>query len=523
MAVHVIKKQVLEVIQKGYSNNHLEELSTNLHYKIVPVFQQVFDNFSNDNKTIRIDKLEIDLGIISRKDYEREFEKYVKEALTSKLESMELNSLYNDAENSFENITIANSKLDVIVFFLKSGVLPWWTKSTTVGNLDSIFEDVLDSCANDLKTTIKSEIHNIVFIKRLINQFSENIINNILLLLAEDKFEINVLIADLFRLKLHKNFINVNHNYYRNKLYLYLFNAAGSNETIASGKELLRDIIFDLSFDFNVNYTKLIEDFKIETPSEFSALFAEFVSDEFNGIKFIDNIKILEVPHEKKINIKNDPEILRNKNDPKTLRNKNDPGILRNKNDPEILRNKNGPEILKYKKEEVSENINEEYYIENSGLVILYPYISKFFSKLNLLNENDFRDLESNIKAVHLLQYIASGEFNSLEHYLVLNKLLCGMDISFPVERSVEINHHDTAEADSLMHSVIKNWDVIKNTSLNGFREAFLKRDGILINKDDKWILKVERKSYDILFEKIPWSFSVIRLPWMKKILYVEW
>lgn len=505
MAAHVIKKQVLEVIQKGYSNNHLEELSTNLHYKIIPVFQQVFDNFSNDNKTIRIDKLEIDLGIISRKDYEREFENYVKEALTSKLESMELNSLYNDAENSFENVSITDSKLDIIVFFLKSGVLPWWTKSTAVGNLDTIFEDVLDSCANDIKTIIKSEIHNIVFIKRLINQFSETIINNILLMLAEDKFEINVLIADLFRLKLHKNFINVNHNYYRNKLYLYLFNAAGSSKTIASGKELLRDIIYDLSFDFNVNYTKLIEDLKIETPSEFSTLFTEFVSDEFNGSKFIDNIRILEIPREKKINSKNDPE------------------ILRNKNDKETLRNKNVSEILNYKNEEASENIIEEYFVENSGLVILYPYILKFFSKRNLLNENDFRDLESNIKAVHLLQYIASGEFNLFEHYLVLNKLLCGMDINFPVERSVEINHHDTAEADSLMHSVIKNWDVIKNTSLNGFREAFLKRDGILINKEDKWILKVERKSYDILFEKIPWSFSVIKFPWMKKILYVEW
>jgi hypothetical protein len=135
-------------------------------------------------------------------------------------------------------------------------------------------------------------------------------------------------------------------------------------------------------------------------------------------------------------------------------------------------------------------------------------------------NFNDFKSAE---KAVHLLQYLASGKTESPEYELILNKILCDIDVHYPVNKNVMLQEFEKNEADDLIHSVIKNWNAIKNTSPDGFKEAFMKRAGILINEEDKWILKVERKTYDILLDKIPWSYSVIKLPWMKKILYVEW
>lgn len=40
---------------------------------------------------------------------------------------------------------------------------------------------------------------------------------------------------------------------------------------------------------------------------------------------------------------------------------------------------------------------------------------------------------------------------------------------------------------------------------------------------DQTRLLRVERRAQDLLLARLPWSFSVVRLPWMKEVLRVEW
>jgi hypothetical protein len=54
-------------------------------------------------------------------------------------------------------------------------------------------------------------------------------------------------------------------------------------------------------------------------------------------------------------------------------------------------------------------------------------------------------------------------------------------------------------------------------------RNAYIMRNGKLIDKDDYWLLQVEYKAYDVMLQFLPWSIGVIYLPWMKKRLMVEW
>jgi hypothetical protein len=63
----------------------------------------------------------------------------------------------------------------------------------------------------------------------------------------------------------------------------------------------------------------------------------------------------------------------------------------------------------------------------------------------------------------------------------------------------------------------------LKNTSANGLREGFLKRDGLLTRQDRGWLLRVEKKTLDVLLEKIPWGYGLIRLPWNEYLVTVEW
>jgi hypothetical protein len=71
---------------------------------------------------------------------------------------------------------------------------------------------------------------------------------------------------------------------------------------------------------------------------------------------------------------------------------------------------------------------------------------------------------------------------------------------------------------------VIGHWDAVGDTSVGGLRGTFLVRPGKFFqrgNGDD--VLQVEPRSFDILLDRLPWGIGMIQLPWMQKILWVEW
>ncbi|MFW6310568.1 MAG: contractile injection system tape measure protein, partial [Prolixibacteraceae bacterium] len=85
------------------------------------------------------------------------------------------------------------------------------------------------------------------------------------------------------------------------------------------------------------------------------------------------------------------------------------------------------------------------------------------------------------------------------------------------------LNEQIKNEAESLLEAAIKNWPALKNTSPDGLRQNFLQRDGKLIKKEENYRLLIERKTQDILLDKLNWNISVVKLPWMKNLLHVEW
>ena len=78
-------------------------------------------------------------------------------------------------------------------------------------------------------------------------------------------------------------------------------------------------------------------------------------------------------------------------------------------------------------------------------------------------------------------------------------------------------------QAHELLASVIEHWQALKNTSVDGLRGAFLRRDGLITRKNDDWLLQVERKTLDVLLDSIPWGYSTITLPWNGYLIHVEW
>jgi hypothetical protein len=174
---------------------------------------------------------------------------------------------------------------------------------------------------------------------------------------------------------------------------------------------------------------------------------------------------------------------------------------------------------LEYKKMESGDPV----YISNAGLVLVHPYLTRFFKMLNLTEGRIFKDEYSSHKAAHLLQYLVNKNTSAEEHELVLNKLMCGIDLTTPMLRDIEITPEEIDICEGLLEGVIQNWTILKKTSNDNFRSSFLIRQGRLVLESKGWKLKVEEKAYDILVEKLPWSIAMIKMPWMNNIIYVEW
>lgn len=167
--------------------------------------------------------------------------------------------------------------------------------------------------------------------------------------------------------------------------------------------------------------------------------------------------------------------------------------------------------------------LEEPVFIENAGLVLLWPFIGRCFTMLGYTEKGLFKDMGMANRAVHLLQYMATAEEQVPEYLLVLNKLLCGIPVFEAVERDVVLTAQEKEEADALVRAVIGNWDKMNKLSVPAFRDSFLKRSGRLIENETSWTLRVDQISYDMLLDTLPWTIGMIKLRYMEKVLYVEW
>lgn len=169
-------------------------------------------------------------------------------------------------------------------------------------------------------------------------------------------------------------------------------------------------------------------------------------------------------------------------------------------------------------------NIKDQIFIGNAGLAILHPYLPKYFDMLGLLEENkQFKNEDSQHRAVHLIQYLATGQQETEEHYLVFNKILCGLAIETPISLSIEMSELEIEIAGQLLNAVLQNWAPVKSSTIENLRGSFLIRDGKLEEKGDCWELTVEQEAFDILLDQLPWNISMAKLPWMEKRVQCIW
>ena len=170
------------------------------------------------------------------------------------------------------------------------------------------------------------------------------------------------------------------------------------------------------------------------------------------------------------------------------------------------------------------ESIGEEgLFVQYAGTVLIHPFLSTLFKRLQWVKDGKFENDQSKQKALYLLHYAATGRGKAEEYELAVPKILCNWPLGTPVQKNIELSKAALLEADNMLQAAIDQWKVLKNTSPTGLREGFLQRSGKYFTRNDKLYLQIESDSIDVLLDQLPWNIGIIKLPWMKDMLWVEW
>ena len=181
------------------------------------------------------------------------------------------------------------------------------------------------------------------------------------------------------------------------------------------------------------------------------------------------------------------------------------------------------PEQSKSEKTRENEALPKVLYAQNSGLILTHPFLPSLLAETSCLDEQNQLKPEEKQKAVQLIHYMATGLEADFEFNQTLEKYICGMQPETPLLRESLLTENDRNECEDLLKSVIKYWPELKNTSPDGLRQLFFDRAGKLDFNRMPHKLYVERKAQDVLLDKLQWNISVVKLPWMNDLLFVEW
>ena len=483
---HIIQKFQfdLNIDQEDARKELLDSAHELVNQKIIPITERLMDEWADENTQIQFNLLEIDLGTIPLDDfinylpdvYEQKIRETLKELFTQeKLEH----------PSKISRKTKQSALLDQLISYLKSGQLSW---SVTNASMDEILLDLLEHNKKELKQQVLPLLIVDHVVNRLIGSLHADTID---LLLSEFAFpdvatQALILIGELVRFS-HAEKLQLNRTQIEIAVYQQVFKAVSRNTLIFSGKKISR-IFYEMLTALRINHQHI---------SRHGRQFIRFAKTEKFLSQFVD------IQDELKKILQLD------------LQSGTDLG---KEKISEVDTGKN-PEIDMQKEMHV-DTIN----LRNAGLVLIYPYLKTLFSRFNWLLKNEFVDHICRSKALRLTDYIVYGDREVVpEHELVLNKLLCGMLSEESMNPLIILSSEEMQEADDLIKSAIKHWAVLKDTSSGNYQASFLQRDGILRFENDSWYLKVERKSYDLLLERLPFTIGIIHLPWMKNKLFVEW
>ena len=166
--------------------------------------------------------------------------------------------------------------------------------------------------------------------------------------------------------------------------------------------------------------------------------------------------------------------------------------------------------------------VEEGTIFPNAGLILLHPFLKRFFENMELLDNNTLKPSKIE-EALHIIHYLACKREQPYEHELLFEKFICNVPLKHPVKRNIQLSKKQKESCDVLLRSALNHWEGLKTNSVDALRSEFLMREGRLLTTEEHYKLFVQRKTQDILLETLPWNLSIAKIPWKKKMILIDW
>lgn len=525
MASHLIHRQLIEAnFQSKESALSGQKLLQKRYQEVlIPVMQQLFDEYDPVGRHLRIDKLELDLRRFPLDLPENLMRDRLRDVLENQLRKIYLEKGILSPPTSKlpgnrDRISTSKSHSDweKITYYLIHGRLPWWVTTKEKEPIQSLFDQVADANNSLLKSWLQETPISLSIAKRLAELLNEKQLESMLISgLMISKKEIQ-LVTNFLELLLFKS------NLRKSEIHFWLNSA----------------LLFSI-FGRENGFTSFIK-------SGFSAIKSadKKKADETAQFLCFLSFYLLEISRGKSLSKAKD---LRFETMPLIKRNaisvsKTEKSHLSaNQFWKEVVENLGSvtlddQELSTLKKELVQQEIQEKNavhskspeldeleVVHNAGLVLVAAFLPRFFENLGLVKSKEFISEQAQIKAVVLLQEMLGSEQAYDETDLLLNKLLCGMPPAGALGLIPKITSSERKEIASLLDSMAIQWTALKSTSGKMIAEGFFRREGSLRKVQKGYQLQIQRLPFDLLLDSLPWTIGMIKLPWMDELISVEW
>jgi hypothetical protein len=169
--------------------------------------------------------------------------------------------------------------------------------------------------------------------------------------------------------------------------------------------------------------------------------------------------------------------------------------------------------------------VGEDFQVDGAGLVLLWPFLETLLDRLEWLSqERQFVGEAEQQRAMALLGFLADGDPKPPEWRLPLVKLLCGASLESLWGLEGDLSEVEQGEAEKLLGAALAHAEGWLGEEIAVLRGQWLQRPGLLTRRPGAWLLVVQRRDdLDGALERLPWSWSWIRLPWMTELIQVAW
>lgn len=519
---HIVEKVFLEVNTSKLETAHAikDNIGEFLRNELFPRLEVLFDEFNLNETVLRFDEINLDFSInekLGLNEIKHEINVQLADQLQQHIQSFvgsshlpnETNGSHAD-EPKGQKIPFSANQEAVFFFFLEQGFLPWFGNESHISGITEKenWERCIENSAfvEKLKALLVREK---LAVERFLYQFSEE---TIVAFLAKINPKIKEQHSTVLQL------LAQNEPAMNQQVLLLLLHHSLSLETKASLNALhyfFRQIKISEGFGREYFGPKTIAE------TENLLIIVKLLRDILPEAVVYDSRleEVLEMLGRR--NPKSEDVIV----DISAIAPKDESQMLLQK---ELVTESQSPQQENQTPQQelqtsFFEKGNDEIAIQNAGLILLHPFLKHFLVKIEVADKHGNLLREKLDLAVQSLHFLATGNENVFEGNLVFEKFLCGLPLKMPVEKQSLLDDTIRNEAEVLLKEAITNWKALKNSSPNDLRQLFIQREGKLIQKENQYKLVVERKAQDALLERISWNISMLKLPWRKELIVVEW